>query len=165
MKNTKAPAATKARATATAPAFIVTGTEAKAIKAALRTQETAAKKLRSLILAIAERAVKEKAPREQAGRALAEALGLTKLSDDKALSNAWQYVAKQAGLASRKKSGNKTRQKSSSSKAQQGAAATKGIAQLTVLELSEKTPQEIATVLRRSMLDHKLSELIACLAV
>src|SRR6056297_100528 len=99
---------TNTNTTTTTTTFTIGTVEAKALKSALTAHRKADKKLKELILFVAQRAVRESATREAAGKALADCLGLAKLSDDKAVSNSWQYAAKQAGLQSRKKSGKAT---------------------------------------------------------
>jgi hypothetical protein len=58
--------------------------------------------IRGIVLKLAQHAKDYNMKRADAGRLLAESLGLTKLIDNKDISNAWQYAAKLAGLESRK---------------------------------------------------------------
>jgi hypothetical protein len=117
-------------------------------------------KLRSIIAELVACAVAGGMARADAGRILAEALGLKYLADNKDISNAWNWAAKAAGLESRKsgaagKTAAGDADKSGESESDSDSEAGKAIAAAVVVIADNATSSDVVTALHAWVARHK----------
>jgi hypothetical protein len=119
-------------------------------------------KLCSIIAELVACAVAGGMARAEAGRILAEALGLKYLADNKDISNAWNWAAKAAGLESRKSgaagktaAGNADKSGESDSDSAADAAMGLAVAKTVVVIADNATSSDVVTALHAWVARHK----------
>jgi hypothetical protein len=119
-------------------------------------------KLRSIIAELVACAVAGGMARAEAGRILAEALGLKYLADNKDISNAWNWAAKAAGLESRKSgaagktaAGDADKSGESDSDSAADAAMGLAVAKTVVVIADNATSSDVVTALHAWVARHK----------